>query len=62
MNTVMMDIKELSVKLHVSVGTLYNWASQKRIPYFKVGKKLLFDEKQIDQWLQEKQVDQKDFV
>ena len=57
----LMDIQQLSAKLSISVGTLYNWTSQKRIPYFKIGRKVLFDERCIDEWLEKSKVEIQDF-
>lgn len=39
----LITIDELAERLHVSRGTLYNWAYLKRIPYIKVGRCLRFD-------------------
>ena len=37
------DIDELSRRLHIAKGTLYNWVYLRRIPFIKAGRCLRFD-------------------
>ncbi len=52
----MLDINHLSEKLTISVSTLYKWVSEKKIPYAKVGRRVMFDERDIEKWFNEKKV------
>ena len=54
-----MDVTEAASYLKISVSHLYTLTSTKRIPYIKMlGKKLLFDRKEIKDWLNAKKVDE----
>ena len=58
----MLNIKQLSERLSISSGTLYNWVSQKKIPHYKPSsRKLLFDEKEIDEWMEKTKIESKNF-
>lgn len=46
------DIEELSQYIGVSRNTIYSWIWLKKIPYFKMGKLVRFDLKEIDTWAQ----------
>jgi len=39
----LVDINELSRRLSIAKGTLYNWVYLRRIPYVKAGRCLRFD-------------------
>jgi excisionase family DNA binding protein len=39
----LIDINELSRRLSIAKGTLYNWVYLRRIPYIKAGRCLRFD-------------------
>ncbi len=43
--------KETANKLNITVGTLRNWVSAKKIPYKKANGKLLFDQDELEVWL-----------
>ncbi|MFL6351400.1 MAG: helix-turn-helix domain-containing protein [Bryobacteraceae bacterium] len=47
-----MDIDELSSRLKIAKGTLYNWVYLRRIPFVKVGRALRFDPLQIERIVQ----------
>ena len=49
----MMSIQDLSNYLptHPSKSTIYEWCSEKRIPYYKQGKRTFFKKAEIDKWL-----------
>ena len=42
--------------LGLSKGTLYVWVCHRKIPYFKVGRLVKFDIKEIELWLKENSV------
>lgn len=43
----LIDINELSCRLSVAKGTLYNWVYLRRIPFVKAGRCLRFDFDQV---------------
>jgi excisionase family DNA binding protein len=47
------NVDELSTYLHLSKSTIYKGTMSHRIPHIKAGKKLLFNQDAIDQWLQQ---------
>jgi excisionase family DNA binding protein len=60
MNKILIDINELSEKIGVSVGTLYQWVSQKKIPYVKCGRLTKFSLEDINNWIRAHSVRTKD--
>ena len=46
-----LSIKEASEFTHIPVATLYDYTHKKRIPYNKVGKKLLFNRQDLVEWI-----------
>lgn len=51
---------ELSEYFGLSVDTLYDWVYRKKIPYFKIGRLVRFDLREIDKWAQDKRVEEMD--
>ena len=51
-DTQLVDINELSSRLKIAKGTLYNWVYLRRIPYVKLGRSLRFDTNEIDRVVQ----------
>ena len=49
----LLDINEASKLLGISPKTLYNWVSQKKIPYFKVGNMIRFDLRALEIFIEE---------
>ena len=43
--------KEAGQYLSLSTDTIYRMASQKKLPYLKIGDRVLFDIKALDQWI-----------
>lgn len=43
----LIDIKELSRRLGVAKGTLYNWVYLRRIPFVKAGRCVRFDYQEV---------------
>jgi excisionase family DNA binding protein len=43
----LIDISELSQRLSIAKGTLYNWVYLRRIPFVKAGRCLRFDYQQV---------------
>jgi excisionase family DNA binding protein len=46
-----LSIAELSDYLQIAKGTIYKYTSKKRIPYFKIGKRVRFSKNSIDRWV-----------
>jgi excisionase family DNA binding protein len=44
---ILVDIKELSRRLSIPRGTLYNWVYLRRIPFIKAGRSLRFDAQEV---------------
>jgi excisionase family DNA binding protein len=52
-----MNVTELSKFLKMSVSHIYSLTSTKKIPHIKLlGKKILFDKSEINNWLKSKSV------
>jgi len=45
--SVLIDINELSRRLSIPKGTLYNWVYLRRIPFLKAGRSLRFDPQEV---------------
>lgn len=55
-----LNVSEVSKMLKMSVSHIYTLTSTKKIPHIKLlGKKLLFDKKEIEKWLKSKSVSYK---
>lgn len=54
--TTIMNIKQLSAYLDLSLSALYKMTSNKDIPHAKREKKLYFDKKEIDAWVLENKI------
>ncbi len=39
---------------HLSPGTLRNWCSEGRFPFVRIGNRVLFDEDEVDRWIEER--------
>jgi excisionase family DNA binding protein len=56
-NSDYLDVNELSNLLKMSASHIYTLTSKKKIPHIKLlGKKLLFDKTEINDWLKSKKV------
>ena len=51
-----LNVEELSQYIGVKKNTIYNWVSQRRIPFIKCGRLTKFDIKAIDRWMAESNV------
>jgi excisionase family DNA binding protein len=47
-------VDEVAEYLSLSKATLYQWASEKRIPHYKMGRAIRFKQAEIESWLLEK--------
>ena len=53
--------KEAGQYLSLSTDTIYRLASQKKLPYLKIGDRVLFDVKALDHWIEKHMVKEKDW-
>ena len=51
--------KEAGQYLSLSTETIYRMASQKKLPYLKIGDRVLFDVKVLDHWIEKHMVREK---
>ena len=47
----LLNVKELAKIIKVKQGTIYLWVNQRKIPHIKLGKKVLFNPKDIAHWI-----------
>ena len=52
----LLSVKELAPLIKVNKSTLYFWANQGKIPHVKLEKRVLFDPKDIEDWLRENKI------
>ena len=53
--------KEASQYLSLSTDTVYRMASLKKLPYLKIGDRVLFDVKALDQWIEKHMIREKEW-
>lgn len=53
MKTTLLTIQETAEFLRLPVNSLYKYTSQRKIPYLKFGKRILFDRNKLDEWLEQ---------
>ena len=51
--TKLMDAHEIAEYLGLKLSTIYSLTHTRKIPFYKPGKKLLFDPKEIQSWVHE---------
>ena len=52
----LLDVRQAANYLGLKVSTLYQWASQKKIPYVKSGRLLKFDLADLDNFIERRRV------
>ena len=57
----LITVKEASQYLSLSTETVYRMASQKRLPYLKMGGRVLFDVKALDHWIDRRMIKEKEW-
>jgi excisionase family DNA binding protein len=60
MNKRLVNKKELAQYLNLSIYTIDAWVSQNRIPFVKMGSRVLFDLVEIDKWIEKQKVASKE--
>ncbi len=53
--------KEAGQYLSLSIDTVYRMASHKKLPYLKIGDRVLFDVKALDRWIERRMVKEKEW-
>ena len=53
--------KEASQYLSLSTDTIYRMAASKKLPYLKIGDRVLFDVKSLDQWVEKHLIREKEW-
>lgn len=53
--------KEAGQYLSLSTDTIYRMASMKRLPYLKIGDRVLFDLKALDRWIEKHLIREKEY-
>ena len=48
--------QELSEYMGIAIQTIYEWTSQKKVPYIKLGRLVKFDQGEIDTWMKSQSV------
>lgn len=46
----LLEVDEIAALLRLKPRTIYNMVSQRRIPFRKVGRRVRFDPKEVEQW------------
>ena len=49
--------KEIAEYLDVSINTIYSWVHMRKIPFFKMGRLVKFDLREIENWKENLKVD-----
>lgn len=50
----LLNVKQTAEKLNIRPITVYKMISQKRLPVTRIGRRVLFDEAILDQWIAQK--------
>ncbi len=56
-----LGVKELSEYLGVARGTVYQWVHEQKIPYYKIGGLVKFEQEKIDRWIKKREVRARDW-
>lgn len=46
-----LTVEDVAELLQTSTSTIYKWCSARRIPYIRAGKRSLFDEAELLEWI-----------
>jgi len=57
----LINVREVSEYLDLSVNTIYSLVSKRRIPFVKMGRLTKFDLEKIDDWIKENSVEEQKF-
>lgn len=62
MGNVMLDVKELSEYLNISVSLVRKLVRKGELPHNRLGAKILFSKLEIDRWLLDHQINEKENI
>ena len=48
----LLSVQEVATLLGLHKVTIYDWVSQRRVPFVKVGRRTMFDPREIERWLE----------
>jgi len=57
----LINVREVSEYLDLSVNTIYSLVSKRRIPFVKMGRLTKFDLEKINDWIKENSVEEEKF-
>ena len=49
--------QELSQYLGIARQTVYEWTSQKKVPFIKLGRLVKFDQREIEEWMKTQRIE-----
>lgn len=49
----LLSVKEAAAWLGIPTFTLYTWAQGRKVPHFKIQKRVLFSKEDLKKWLEE---------
>ena len=50
-----MDYEQLSARINIPVGTLYNWVHENKIPYIRLAERTVrFDPAEVEAWMRKR--------
>ena len=53
----LMSIQEAADYLGISLHTLYGWVNMKKLPYYKIGRFVKFDIKDLNVWIESQKIE-----
>ena len=53
--------EEMAEYMDLSINTIYSWVYSRKIPFFKMGRLVKFDLKEIDNWMTNMRVGARDW-
>jgi len=55
----LMDVREAAEFLHLNRFSLYRMAGGRKIPFLRIGRKLLFDRPKLERWIESRSVSER---
>jgi excisionase family DNA binding protein len=52
----LLDVKGCAKLLNVSIFTIHKWLGQNRIPSVRLGRRVLFDPRDLEEWVETQKV------
>lgn len=54
----LIDIEEACRQLGIEVATMYRWVQMRKIPFYKIGRYVKFEQDELNAWIISKKVDE----